>query len=363
LDEAAAEFHKRLADRARELQENDGIGWGRAFDVAWLEERVRRWPAAWGDNLQILVYGDSHKTPDKPVTYKSLRITVHPEKQKNTIIRGALLVLKATVAVDEKSVPAIVDAVRRINILLGVYTLYEWGNGGWGWWSWLTHGGAGGVSAKPFDEKLEPSIAAVVGMRKDIRKKLESAMFWVRYPRALVLESYRSDVLRRFAAYWNAFECLVDAVNLARPKTSLSRAEKQEQIDAFFRQRGGDITAENIQTCFRQIVDPGLRRKAKHAFEVCFGADTAEKYEAECFTLQDGEALYDIRNAINHGDIDAENPHELIRVGDRMSRLWMIVWRMFGCFLPFPAPLDSDLAKEPDPQQAEKGAAGVRAKE
>jgi hypothetical protein len=354
MNQAADEFYKRLADRARELQERDGLGWGRAFNVARLEDRVRQWPAAWGANLEILVYGDFQKAPDKPVTYKSLRITVHPERQEKTIIRGALLVLKATVEVDEKSVRAVVDAGCRINLLLGVYALHEWGNAGCGWWSWLTHEGGGAVAPKPFDEKLEPLIAAVVGMRADIRKKLESAMFWVRYPRALVLESYRSDILRMFAAYWNAFECLVDAVNLARPKTSLSRIEKQMQIDEFFRQRGGEITAENIQTCFRQIVDPGLRRKAKHAFEVCFGAEAAEKYQAECFTLPNGEALYDIRNAINHGDIDAENPHELIRVDDRMSRLWMIVWRMFGCFIPFLAPLDSDLTKEPDPQQDAK---------
>jgi hypothetical protein len=47
------------------------------------------------------------------------------------------------------------------------------------------------------------------------------------------------------------------------------------------------------------------------------------------------------RNAINHGEIDAENPEELARLNARASRLWMIVWRMFGCFIPFGAPMDS----------------------
>lgn len=56
--------------------------------------------------------------------------------------------------------------------------------------------------------------------------------------------------------------------------------------------------------------------------------------------------LYDIRNAINHGDIDAENPTEILRVESRLRRLWMIVWRMFGLFVPFPAPADSRLTEE-----------------
>jgi hypothetical protein len=347
---SADDIYQRLAERARELQVSDGFPPGRAFDFAWLEERVRLWPPAWGDSLQILIYGD-FKAPEKPISYDSLRITIYPEKQENTIILGALTVLRATVAVDEKSVAGIVDAVRRINVLLGIYTLNEWGNGGCGWWSWVIHGTSARVSPDPFDDKLEPLLASFLGIRGDVRKKLESAMFWVRYPRGLVLESYRDDTLRGFAAYWNAFECLVDAVNLAKPMPSLSRAEKQKRIDEFFKQRGGELTAKNIQDCFRQIIDQGLRPKAKHALEVCFGEKTAELYMAECFDAPDGNALYAIRNAINHGDIDAENPHELIRVGDRMSRLWMIVWKMFACLIPFPGPVDTKLAAKSEPRR------------
>jgi hypothetical protein len=53
------------------------------------------------------------------------------------------------------------------------------------------------------------------------------------------------------------------------------------------------------------------------------------------------QRLYQIRNDINHGSVDAENPTELVRVEARLRMLWLIVWRMFGCFLPFPAPADS----------------------
>ena len=53
------------------------------------------------------------------------------------------------------------------------------------------------------------------------------------------------------------------------------------------------------------------------------------------------DRLYDIRNPFNHGDIDASDPNELIRVEDRHRRLWMIVFGMLGLFIPIKRPLDS----------------------
>ena len=88
-------------------------------------------------------------------------------------------------------------------------------------------------------------------------------------------------------------------------------------------------------------MNPGLVGKASHALRVCFG-DDADEYIKECFLLADkGDRLYDIRNAINHGEVDAENPKELIRIESRLSRLWLIVWGMFGRIIPFSAPVDS----------------------
>ena len=106
-------------------------------------------------------------------------------------------------------------------------------------------------------------------------------------------------------------------------------------------QRGGRLTAADVQKCYQDLVNPGFVGKASHALKVCFGSD-GDRYAEECFRLSpQEERLYDIRNAINHGDIDAENPNELLRVQARLGRLWMIVWRMFGRFIPFPTPVDS----------------------
>jgi hypothetical protein len=111
-------------------------------------------------------------------------------------------------------------------------------------------------------------------------------------------------------------------------------------VDEFVGKRGGHLTAVDVQECYRSIVNPGFVGKASHALNVCFGS-TGDRYTEECFRLSPQEdRLYDIRNAINHGDIDAENPKELVRVDARLSRLWMIVWRMFGRFIPFPTPAD-----------------------
>jgi len=252
-----------------------------------------------------------------------------------------MTVLEATVKVKEKSVPALIDAARRINLLLGAYTLHGWGNAGCGWWSWLTHDSSGGVLTKLTHDGIERSIMGILKLPAEVRRKLEAALFWVREPRNLLLESYRPDVLRVYSSYWNAFECLVGAVGILKPRPKLTKSEKQAQIDEFVRQRGGKLTPEDIKDCYYNFVNPGFVGKASHALSVCFGNE-GERYAEECFRLPNRhDRLYDIRNAINHGEIDAENPKELLRVEARLRRLWMIVWRMFRCFLPFPAPADS----------------------
>jgi hypothetical protein len=119
----------------------------------------------------------------------------------------------------------------------------------------------------------------------------------------------------------------------------LSAQEKQTLIDEFLRDRGGKLTAQDVQDCYRDVIDTGLRGKAMHALTVCFG-EQGKSYAKECFQLPDKSNRLYIRSAINHGSIDAENPSELVRVEARLHRLWMIVWRMFSCLVRFEAPAD-----------------------
>lgn len=327
-----------ILEHARKLN-REGYDWGQAWGKAWLEHRIQEWPSGWGDDLHVLIYGD-FEPPKENLYIPDLRITVHPDKLENTVIRSAMCVLKATVTIDEKSIPALVDAGCRINILLGAYTLVNWGNGACGWWSCVTHCLGGGAGTLLAHKDLDLAITSIVRLPTAVRQKVNAALYWVREPRNLLMEIHRNEVLRIYSAYWNAFECLVEAVSILRPQQKLSKTDKQARINAFVKAHNGHLTSSDIQDCYQNIVNPGFVGKASHALTVCFG-DKAAIYIEECFGLPDrNNRLYDIRNSINHGDIDAEHPEELLRIEFRLHRLWMIVWRIFGRLVPFSAPIE-----------------------
>ncbi len=335
-----------LFARVRELTA-DGFDHLKAWGTADLERRIEAWPEAWNDDLQILIYGD-FRPPEGVVTVPHLGITVYPENQTSTIIESALCVLKANVTVSNKNISSLIDATRRINLFLGIYMLVSLGNVGCGWWSEITHevGLSAGYSPRLDDEALLPAIESACKFPGKVRRKIEAALYWIREPRNMLREFYRPDLLRVFSGYWNAFECLVDAVNALRPQPKQSRSEKQQAIDSFIGAKSGKLTSGDIVKCYQQIVSPGFVGKATHAFNVCF-PEHATLYVDECFEMNPREdRLYDIRNAINHGDIDAENTTELLRVESRLHRLWMIVWRMAGRLVAFPAPMEHDNTKE-----------------
>jgi len=130
---------------------------------------------------------------------------------------------------------------------------------------------------------------------------------------------------------------------MIRPQVKLSRSEKQARLNEFIAERSGKLTPGDIHECYHEIVDPGFIGKASHALRECFG-DSARGYIRECFGHSvPGGSLYEIRNSINHGEVDAENLEELIRIEARLRKLCIILWGMFGRLLPFPAPLDPDL--------------------
>lgn len=327
--------------RARELQ-SEGLDYHQAWQYSDLEERIRNWPSSWGENLQVLIYGD-FKPPDGDLFFEQLGITLHSEKQENTIIRSAYCVLEATVTIKEKSISAIIEAIERLNIFLGILTLVNWGNQGFGWWSYVTHGTSGGIIG---EFKLNELLKALDGYKQlpeSVQKRINSALYWIREPHYMLLERHRNDVLRIFAAYWNAFECLVESVILLRPQKKLSRHEKQNMINKYFEQKNCIPKVADIEKCYQEIVNPGFVGKATYALRFFFG-DESKRYIDECFKLKNRHnRLYDIRNAINHGDIDAENAIELSRIESRLRCLWMIVWGIFGRIIPIPTPVDRPL--------------------
>lgn len=329
-----------LLARVRELS-TAGHNHTEAWGIADLEQRIANWPKAWGDDLQILIYGD-FKQPEKIISVPQLGITVFPEKETKTFIKSALCVLKAKVTIPETSIPELIEAAKRINMFLGTHTLVSWGNASCGWWSYVTHGTGGGCTPEFDNSALVPAIDSLCRLPTKVQRKIEAALYWIREPRNLVMESHKPDLLRIYSAYWNAFECLIEAVLIIRPKPKSSKLEKQAAIDTFMSQKSGQLTTTDIIYCYKQIVDTGLVGKADYVFKICF-PEHAELYINECFKIKPNkDRLYNIRNAINHGSIDAENMQELLHVEARLHKLWMIVWRLFGRLIKFPAPAECD---------------------
>ncbi len=334
----ADHFFNTLRQKAKELV-TSGLREGHARGLATLQWRIDQWPSSWGDDLRVLIYGDFDAPPEE-LDFPELGITIEPEKVPNSIVKSAFCVLKARVKIPEKSVHALGEAAARINTLLGVVAALNWGNAGSGWWSHVTHGSMAGVMDKLEPDRVRRVVEALGKLSPPVARKVRSALYWIREPRQLIMEGYRSDVLRVYAGYWNAFECLVEAVCLLRPQPKLTKAEKQACIDAFITERGSKLDVGAVSECYKSFVDPGFVAKASHALRVCF-PDRADQYVMECFKMKpEKDRLYNVRNAINHGDVDADNPSELLRVEDRYHRLWMIVFGMLGLIVPIDRPLD-----------------------
>jgi len=335
LDEYIKQVQQKTDDYVKA-----GLRERHASNLANLEIRIAEWPEEWGNDFEVFIYGDFHP-PTEPLHIPSLGIVIEPDKLSITFISPALCVLRARVSVQEKSLQALADAALRLNTLLGVMTALDWGNSGLGWWSPLTHD-SNSAGMMKFDlSRTQESLDSLVRLPSPVARKVRSALFWIREPRSLMREDYRVDILHVYAGYWNAFECLVEAVCLLRPEQKMSKAEKQVKIEAFFTAGHRRLDSNSVSECYRSIIDTGFVGKASHALRVCFQGN-ADRYIDECFRIRpQKDRLYDIRNAINHGDIDPDNLNELYRITDRQFRLWMIVFGMLGLLLPIDRPLDN----------------------
>lgn len=308
------------------------------------EYRIQSWPPDWGNELHILIYGD-FQSPAHDIKFPSLRITVEAGQVRDSIIQSAFCVLKARVEVFERSIEGLVEAGSRINTLLQVIAATDWGGGANGWWSHITHGSMGGGSKKLEYNELELAISSLNDLPDRVRSRVKAAIHWIRAPKKLLRLSYGSDVLLEYAGYWNAFECLVEAVCMVQPQPKLSGSEKKEALNNIFAEHGG-VLSSDVVTEMHKVVNPGLVAKASHALRVCFPREQAEHYINECFRVKpESNRLYNIRNAINHGTVDAENLQELIRVEDKNGRLWYIVFGILGLLIQIPRPLDPEASQ------------------
>jgi hypothetical protein len=338
-DEVFADVNRRESElRATGLSEDV------ARNMAQVQYQVENWwPAAWGNELQVQIYGD-FQAPDCDLEYPSLGITVKAGRLEKTVLGSAAgCVVFARVKVRERSFVEVLDAVTRINTLLGIWTIIDWGNRSFGWWCHVIARNMGGMCGPINLEGVERAIQGLDALPAEVRHKVRAALYWIREPRRLNSEGFKDDTLRVYAGYWNAFECLVEAVCFIKPPTKMKKQDKLDGIAKYLADHDGKLDIASLTECYRSFVDPGFVSKASHALRVCYG-DRAEGYISECFRAKpDENRLYAIRNSINHGDINYEDLQEVSRVDGRSYRLFLIVFGMLGRLIPFSCPLDPGL--------------------
>lgn len=306
-----------------------------SFPTMILESMIENWPPSWGENPKILIYGD-FEPPNEDIFIPELGITINRIKKEDTFIKSARCILEASVKVEDKSLESLIDAIHRINTFLGLWTLFN-EHSAIGWWWYLSHATYRSISKKlEKDEKFDYIIRSIYSFPAKIRKKVDAALYWIREPQILFRDSYRSDLLRSYSGYWNAFECLVDAANEIMPEQRITKSERKRQKEKVIndivdniKKQNKELTLEDAIECAR-IVNPGFKAKASHALTVCFPSEVALKLIDQCFEIPEkSNRLYQIRNDIDHGNIDAENPKELYRVEQRFNYLNAIVRLMF----------------------------------
>ena len=175
--------------RVREYQA-EGYDSSHAFDLAAFEERVKQWPSGWGDDFVALVFGD-FQPPAKEIVFDRLGITLEPEKLKGTVIKSALTVLRARVKVGEKSVAAVKDTARRLNLLVGILSYTSQG-APIRWWSYITTPTGGSLGFRLGDGNPEFVLEAVDRLPPEIKHKVTAALYWLREPRGMLLEHHRT---------------------------------------------------------------------------------------------------------------------------------------------------------------------------
>lgn len=323
---------KNILARVRQ-HEAAGYSHSHAFQLAAFEARVdMSWPSGWGSDLVALVFGD-FTPPGAPLTYSALGITVEPEKHEGTVIRTAMSVLLARVSISDKSVAAVKDAARRLNLLVGILSYTNQG-APIRWWCYVTSATGGGLGYTLTDTDPAVLLDMIGFLPIDVRKHVEAALYWLREPRSMLMEQQaRADQLSVYAGYWNAFECLVEGVNALVPLRRLTRTEKNAAIKEKVASANGMLDVSIVTALYREIVDRGLREKASHAIRLCAGA-SANEFMAEAFAYAPPEhGLYAIRNSINHGTVNVHDPETVMLVESRFSSLFMLVRVMLNGLL------------------------------
>jgi len=338
-------FGERLLKAARKLHE-EGKTWYEAYELADLDERIKQWPKDWGDDLHVSLYGGLEI--QEKVDLPDLGITIDPKKsspKEGSYIFGAPYDYVAKVRVPQKDLASYLDGISRVEKFLSAWRMTDWGGAAIQYWCHFFPIDAQVVSC--LDTKKLSDIKKTLSITEQYTDHQQTliyrAVWWLRQCEIPIYNNPYPSVFGKYLSYWNAFECLTEAVCDKWKLTKGTKEQKNKIIQSYVAKHQ-TLTIVDIDELYNRVVSPGFRTQAKHALNICFGVVGAQYYE-ECFMKQPEDSrLYQVRNDIAHGNIVEYHLDTRRRVEKALRRLWVIVTNMLELLTQRPA--SSALDKE-----------------
>jgi hypothetical protein len=320
-----------LRTRIQEL-ESEGVPHAEAFERARLEQCIHSWPDAWGDYLEVMLYGGIKVSSD--IEVRELGLSISSERKTGNFVFGASSAYTCKLKVNSRDLPGVLDAIQRLETFLNSWHVISWGATIHYYCSFLSPaiGTDGhGVSSLPKNqEEIQQFLSALGEYRLHEKKLVLRAAWWLRQSQHSFLSGVSNpSIFAQYSAYWNAFECLVEVFGDLAPLPSSSSTQKAKNVTDFFQHLSAPPTPSDVATCYQLYVNPGLPQRARHALALAFGP-VGEQYFHLCFQQKPKQyQLYQIRNDINHANIVEFNLDDRLRVENGLDRLSYIVLNMF----------------------------------
>lgn len=243
-----------------------------------------------------------------PTEFPEFGVTITSEQKEHTAIGPAVI---GIATVPSKTLSGLEDAARRINELLGLIVLMNFGNCTLRWWCFLLHfGGGGSTPAVVKREHFEGFATGYRSLPESVQRYVRQALYWIRIARDTNPVGHRMDVLQSFEAYWNAVECATAAVMELKP-ISRSAEERIAAASQILSQicKNDAVTLKDIDRLIRAARPLGEKDRLHHAIVTLFRPSIEDETEISNFVKE----LYDARNRAKHGKVDVERDDVLRR--------------------------------------------------
>lgn len=331
------DFFKQLMARQKELGD-EGYSFHAASEIASLEMAINQWPEKWGDELVAHLYG--HLRIEVEVNIPELGITIKPEKKtpKNNqshFVFGAPYSYSAIVKLSSRDIKGLLDAINRLEKFLSAWRMTEWPHRPINYSLRLSNLSVSTRAETLLDdnrlENIKKALSAINEYNSKQQKLILLAAWWIRQCERPLWYETTPYTFHEYLSYWNALECLTEAIcDICKPD-SLTKSQKNNKIQEYIAKASHPLTSEDIATLYNEVVDPGLTKTVKNALNYCFGM-VGDQYHNECFLKSPkGARLYQVRNDIAHGKIAEYDFDNRLRVEEALDRLHLIVNNMLSC--------------------------------